>query len=346
MVRVRHEAPSGPASSCVDVLPQEIESGADIYEDQLVFSVGGASLSAGRCAGPRPLDLTRALPLRLLPLKSVARRARVVDLSGRFSFVAGPFRGQVVSSVKATVRRRSAPSDSIFGSSFTERFDSGPKRRYAVLRLRYRVSPASGTLLTSFRGRPRPACVALGACGARGSSALEVSAQGGSIDVYGWRRQSGGPARKDALLRALRRGGLPIQADARLSRPASQVRQVVTVGDGAACSDALFVLPPEFFVRRQRRAPRLSVYLNPSDFSSASDSLRARCPGPSASDVLPGPVLARGGIALSDLGQPSLPVLLKPTAAAFMAGGYAGERSGGMPLALRLTKSEVGIERF
>jgi hypothetical protein len=74
--------------------------------------------------------------------------------------------------------------------------------------------------------------------------------------------------------------------------------------------------------------------------------IRTHCQGPSQLDVLPATVLARGSIALEDLGQPVVPVVMAPTSPAFSRGGYSGERTGGVPLTLRLVASDVSIERF
>ena len=351
-VRVLHQGSGGETAGCVDLLSSPFgalfDNPAEISEGQLFLAPGSMQLSSGRCAGPRPLDLVRALPSRILSVRAFTRRERVVDMSGSFPFVAGAFRGQILSSAKARVVRVRTPSDASLGlvdEGRVLRAVPRPKRRHAVLRLLYRAGPISGGLVTSFRGRPQPACMRLGACGTHGSSNLEVTARGGTVRLFTWRRQARGPGSKAALLRALRSGTSPVEVQGRLARLATRVNEAVTeVGD--SCTDALFAGPPDFVVRRQRKAPRLSVFLRSFDIAGEADMLRARCPGPSQLDVLPAGVLARGTIALRDMGQRVVPVVMAPTVPAFSRGGYSGERTGGVPLTLRLVASDVTIERF
>jgi hypothetical protein len=349
VVRVRRETGTGPPETCVDVLSGFPFPPVTVFEDQLGFDFGGQELSAGRCAGPRPLDLARALPSRSVPFRSFTR-TRIIDMSGRFPFVAGSFSGNVISTARATVRPVGRAS-SVRGDVGIERGrpvapERPPRRRHAVLRLLYRATAVSGTVLTSFRGRVQPACLGLGACGARGTSGYEFAADGATVEVFALRPQRRGPARRRALLGALRRGALAVGAETHLTNPSARVRQAVTSAAGGTCGDAVLVEPPDLIARRLGTAPHMTVYLRPSDASSFADTLRARCPGPTQPDVLPGDVLARGRIALSRLGAPELPVTLGPTAGAFLGDGYSGERSGGVPLALRLVASDARIERF
>jgi hypothetical protein len=126
----------------------------------------------------------------------------------------------------------------------------------------------------------------------------------------------------------------------------NRVRQAVGIPGALGCADSVFVEPPELMARPQATARRLSVFLRPSDLSTYADSLRARCPGPSQDDVLPGYVLARGHVELSSLGASTLPVKLGSTAPAFLSDAYSGERSGELPLDLRLTRIHAAIERL
>jgi hypothetical protein len=349
-VRVRQEMPSGSPATCVDLLPDGFPlAGISLFDGRLEVGFAEQELSAGRCAGPRPIDLLRALPHKSLSLRSIRGRTRVVDMSGRFPYVAGSFAGHVISSVRLTVRRRSPRRGDGSGRIVSRRdrqLPVSPRRRYAVLTLTYRAGPSAGTLLTSFRGRVEPACVALGACGVRGTSAYEFATRGTEVAIHAWRPQRRGRARRGELLRALRRGALPIEADAKLLSASSRVRQAVGLPGAPECGDSGFVEPPELMLRRQATARRLSVLLRPSDLSTYADTLRARCPGPAQDDVLPGYVLARGHVELSALGASALPVKLGSTAPAFLSEGYSGERSGELPLDLRLSRVHVGIERF
>ena len=348
VVRVRRETGPAPPDTCVDVLSAFPFPPVTAFDDQLQFDFTSQELSAGRCAGPRPLDLARAVPYRSVPFRSFTR-TRTVDMSGRFPFVAGSFSGTVISTARATVRplrRGAALRGPRIRRLRVRGGDRPPRRRHAVLRLLYRAGPVSGTVLTSFRGRVRPACLGLGACGARGTSGYELAADRATIELFAYRPQRRGPARRGSLLRALRRGTLGVEAGGRLTNPSARVRQAVTSGGGAACTDTVLVEPPDLLARRLGTAPYLSVYVRPSDISSFADTLRARCPGPTQPDVLPGDVLARGRIELTRLGAAQLPVTLGPTAGAFVGDGYSGERSGAVPLALRLVASDARIERF
>ena len=349
-VRVRQDLASGPPATCVDVLPEGFPlAGISLFDGRLEVGIAEQELSAGRCAGPRPIDLIRALPHKSLSLRSIRRRTRLFDMSGQFPYVAGSFTGHVISSVRLRVRRR-APRRGDGSARIVRgrdrRVPPSPRRRYAVLTLVYRAGPSAGTILTSFRGRVEPGCIALGACGVRGTSAYEFAMRGAEVAIHAWRPQRRGRARRGELLRALRRGALPVEAEAKLLGATSRVRQAIGIPGALECGDSVFVEPPELRVRPQATARRLSVFLRPSDLSTYADALRARCAGPSQDDVLPGYVLARGHVELSALGAAALPVKLGSTAPAFLSDGYSGERSGELTLDLRLTRVQAGIERF
>ena len=308
IVRVRQDVPSGPPATCVDVLPEGFPlAGINLFDRRLEVGFAEQELSAGRCAGPRPIDLIRALPHKSLSLRSIRRRARLVDMSGQVPYVAGPFAGHVISRVRLEGAAPGAPPRRWLGGIVRgrdRRVPAPPRRRYAVLTLIYRAGPSAGTLLTSFRGRVEPACIALGACSVRGTSAYEFATRGTEVAIHAWRPQRRGGARRSELMRALRRGALAVGREAKLLGATSRLRQAVGIPGAPECGDSVFVEPPELMVRPQATARRRSVFLRPSDLSTYADTLRARCPGPSQDDVLPGYVLARGHVELAARSAP------------------------------------------
>src|SRR5205085_10986208 len=100
VARVRDGAPTAPVA-CADVLESVFSPLAFAYlGDELQVSLEALDLSAGRCAGPRTLDLAHALPRGRVKTAALKRRGRTVDLAARTRYVAGPFSGEVISTVR------------------------------------------------------------------------------------------------------------------------------------------------------------------------------------------------------------------------------------------------------
>src|SRR5919109_1279164 len=143
VVRTR-EGRAGGASACADVLDSGFTPLAvDYLGDRLQVSLEELDLSAGRCAGPRLLDLSHALPHGSIATRKLRAGPRVLDLSMRTKFAAGPFAGVVISTVRVAIgRARTARSAGLPGVLRAPR--GRMRNRYWVLDLRYRIREVSG----------------------------------------------------------------------------------------------------------------------------------------------------------------------------------------------------------
>jgi hypothetical protein len=336
VVRVRRTTPGLPAQGCTDVVPMDFETHlADVTDGQLTFGFAGLGLSSGRCAGPRPNDLVAALPRSAMPARDVARVARDIDLSGRSAFVAGPFSGTVISDVKIHVDRarrvRSDSSSTIFENFFE--IESGLPRRVVGLALTYRTQPLGGSIVSEFAGLHSPACQVFDACGARGRSSLELKSRAGEVFLFGLARRGKRRPSLASLLRRARRNRLPLFGFANFPNMTARVSEQVTFPDGRSCADSVFADVPDAAVRRGRG--RLAIVL-----TSAGDTVRTHCPGPSEDDATHTDVLARASFDLREVGRPSLPLGLG-TPRTFSARGFSGTRRGTLPLELKLLDAQV-----
>ena len=337
IVRVRGTTPASAPGGCVDLLPMDIGTHIDdITEGQLSFGFAGLGLSSGRCAGPRPSDLALALPRHSVSTRDVARDARTLNLNARTPFVAGPFSGSVISTVQIRVGRvrQTSPGElqSRFGGVGIE-LDNRPRQRFAGLLLSYRLQPLGGTIVSEFAGLHSPACQVLDACGVRGRSTLELKSDAGEMQLLAVRR--GGKRRPSlrSMLRAVRREQLRLEGFAYFPKMTARVSSSVTLADGQTCADSVIADAPEPQVRRG--PGRMAIVL-----TSAGDSVRTRCPGPTEDDATHTEVLARASFALGDVGRRVLPLGLG-TPRTFSARGFSGTRRGTLPLELRLVDAQV-----
>ena len=286
VVRVRAGGPAAPIA-CADVLESFFSPLSFAYVgEELQVTLAGLELSAGRCGGPRTLDLAHALPAGSIKPARLRRAPATIDLSSRSRFVAGPFSGEVISTVRMTLgRARIVKEDLAPDVLRLPDARGGRERRYWILDVQYRIAGVSGALVTDFRGLPAPACRALGACGTSGTSSYALRGVSGRIDVLaGGRIARGGrrPSVRTALSR-LRRGVLAAYADSRLWHARASVNQTSTSPAGA-CADGLFTEPPVLDFRTKRSA--LVLLLRSNDLGSLADTIRTTCPGPSQTDVL------------------------------------------------------------
>jgi hypothetical protein len=343
IVRVREGPPNGQ-TACADVLESIFSPLSFAYlGDELQVSLEALDLSAGRCAGPRTLDLSHALPRGKTKTRGLRRAGRTIDLSARTRFVAGPFSGEVVSTVRVALGRARVVRADFSPDVLRLPRGVGPERRFWVLDLRYRIAGVSGALVTDFRGLPDPGCRALGACGATGTSSYALKGVSGRIDVLAGGTLRGGRHRPSvhAALHGLRRGALAVYAQSRLWRARATVNETVSSAF-ASCSDSLFAEPPVVDSRGTDAA--LVLLLRSDDLGSLGDTVRTRCPGPSQSDVLGGGSLAHGSIPFEQLGARALQVTAASTRA-FARNGYSGARRGQVRLDLELVKSSVNVVR-
>jgi hypothetical protein len=249
----------------------------------------------------------------------------------------------VVSTVRVAFGRARTARDDLSPEVLRGPRPPGGKRRFWLLDLQYRIAGVSGAIVTDFHGIPDAACLALGACGANGTSSYALKGVSGRLDVLAGGRLRRGRTRPStaAALRRLQAGKLSVYAQSRLSHARATVSESLS-SPGGSCADALFTEPP--VIDSRGAAGGLVLLLRSDDLSSLADTLRTRCPGPSQSDVLGGASLAYGTIPTAELGAGTLRVKAA-SKRAFARNGYAGSRSGELLLDLELVKSTVRVVR-
>jgi hypothetical protein len=294
--------------------------------------------SSGDCAGPSPLSLSDfTLPARRLPGPREG-----YDLSGTDTFGSGPYEVTVNSTIRA--RRPAgggngsgAGSLGISGSGSGFPFPKPHKGLIERVSAQYQVTSSSGTVTTTFAGRPDPFCAPLDACGASGMVTDSISGISGKLE-FDAQRVVRRRASRRATLADFRSGRLPLEDTTVLLKDALSA----TVGwpTGSACTDQLSqhnAVELDVDGARGGRNAQFTLVTN-----QVEDPLRNACPGPSASDTLgSSDALARASLPVGAVGRRSLRIVVSRHGR-FVAGSYAGSRSGGVTVGLRLLRVRAG----
>lgn len=294
--------------------------------------------SSGDCAGPSDSLGAFSLPARRLPGPREA-----YDLSNTQSFGSGPYTVTIRSTIRARRPAGSAPGGP--GTSSSSGSSSGsfppPKEQKALVEsvsMQYRITGISGTVTTTFAGRPDPFCAPLDACGASGVVTDAISGTENRFEF---------DAQRVVKRRVSRRGALGDLRSGRLML----LDTGVLVGDrlsanvgwpvGSACTDRLRQLNALDVVALERR--RHANVLFGLD-TQVEDPFRTACPGPAGADVLgSSETLARAVMPARDLGRKSLRIVLSGHGR-FVAGSYAGSHSSGLTLAMTLVRVRAGTK--
>ena len=290
--------------------------------------------SSGDCAGPSVLSLSDlTLPARRLPGPREA-----YDLSGTQSIGAGPYDVTVKSTIRA--RRPAATGNGSLGSSGSGSGFPFPKPHKGLIEgvsVQYRITSTSGALATTFAGRPDPFCLPLDACGASGMLTDSISGISGKLEF---------DAQRVVLRRASRRAALADFRSGRLTLQDTEVllRDVLSANvgwsAGSACTDRLSQHNAVVLDVDGLRAGRQVRFKLSAD--RLEDPFRSACPGPAAADVLgSSDTLAHGSLPVRELGKRHLQIVVSGRNR-FAAGSYAGSRSGGVTLGLRLMRVRAG----
>jgi hypothetical protein len=292
--------------------------------------------TGGRCAGPAGADLAKVS----VPVRRAGRAS--FDLTGTRSFVAGPFSGTLVS----TIRLTPGPSPSQ-GQGFSSS-SSGPGHPVQpasapiteFVSLQYRVSAASDAILARFSGAGQPGCRILDACGGSGSIALTV-APSTRLTVIGSRMVHRRLTSRQ-VLGDVRRGRLSLNAFQLLT---GSVAEVFEWPDGSSCRDTV-AAPSLLLNTGSLPAPPAAGRTIPVTISAnggGPDVFRTHCPGPDDADLFGPSVdqgsegLARGAVSTAQL-LSRRSVLALSDAGSFSGLGYTGSRTGSIVLDLTLTK--------
>src|SRR5690349_16837750 len=351
VVRVQRRAPDGSPSLCLDLIdatdlalvPTELP-GARYSFGISNFASFGDGFSAGRCAGPLPDQLKGVFPTGMLGAPSKRHRWRSFDMSGRQPVAAGPFSGELVSTVQAQLYP-SADEESSSGDSGSGRHHPARTVRVAEVDFQYRLANIAGSLVTSFSGASEPFCRPFDACGLQGTASYAVATSGGSIELFAGRILRGHErATRRSILRDLRAGRLGVGGDG-LPRDGAIARISASLHrtDGSTCTDSgeTVALPPMLADGRKS----LRIVLGAPELS-AGDALRTNCPGPTERDVLGSRgSLAEGSVPSAALTAKELRVHMTP-GGPFETQAYTGSRSGAIDLDLVRTRMRIRVSRM
>lgn len=345
--RVLRGPPDHPAGACLDAsatgglsLSRGTARGGRVWVALVSFDFpSGGSLSAGRCAGPLPADLARALPFTTMSSRALRARNVTLDFHGTRPFNAGAFSGTVRSTLVLHARVSHPKRGSSFGPgrAVPSPVPARPRaQRVALLRLAYRARAAPGGLTLAYRPAPDRPCDLLDACGLAATQTLTVSR---SPDIELFARIPVRGKQRPTLAAALaalhgRRADVTVVAG---SEDLQGSVAVDATRDGApACRDTRTVhLPPLLGAVRARR---LVLSLGGAHYSESEDPLRTRCPGP-ARDADRDGALAAGSIGLARLGDPQLTLRLLPRRVG--DGDFATRIDGALVLDLQRTHARV-----
>jgi len=300
-------------------------------------------LTTGRCAGPKDKQLETVFPSGILQAPLKGHRSRLFDLTGRKSFAAGPFSGEMVS----TVATRVWPY--LYGDESDDSSSDGSSRtrtlRLLGIAFDYRVESMSGSLLTAFNGSARPFCVPFDSCDMSGTSSYSTSITHGDLGVAGLRvLRRGEKATRRSAMRELRTGRLGISGDSVLPEGAlAKIASNVRYADGTSCADSGETSQlAGLTVAHARRA--VHFVLGAEDYERGT-LLRSNCQGPVDEDVIGSTTtFASGSVPVSALGAKSLDVKLA-AAGRFSTGAFTGARSGEIALHLVLRSIHFRVER-
>jgi hypothetical protein len=293
--------------------------------------------TSGDCAGPSALSLSNfSLPARRLP-----GPREDYDLSATHAFGSGPYTVTLKSTIRA--RRPSGPvgGGAELGSSSGELFPGSKPHKGLVeqVSIEYRITSTSGTITTTFAGRPDPFCLPLDACGASGTLTDAIAGISSLLEIDAQRVVTQRASRRKALA-DLRSGRLPLLDSGDL---VSDV-QSANVGwsAGSACTQQLRQLSALSIDVAAGRDGKNALFSLATD--RTEDPFRTACPGPSAADVLgSSDTLARASLPLGELGRSRLRIPISGHGR-FLSGSYAGARSGGLTFGLRLVRVRAGTK--
>jgi hypothetical protein len=334
------------ASSCIDRVgtPADIVGRPGSRGGVLVFSMRGVTeFSFGRCAGPLAADFAPAMPESAPVTTRALRRGTLVSFRGRRPFSAGPFEGEVVSTL--TLRTRPEPR-SAAGSTGTVRSqpDRGRLVRYGTVSARYTIDSLTGDAGYALSGAPSPECGAFDTCGLTGELTLHADVHEGSVLISSTRRVAANRAETVAAgMRAFRRGGTSFFGNADLGPAfnpdtdeepetpfAIPFSATAQPDGGETCSDTGSFREPYLDLDRRKTGVALRLLHGGND---QPDPLRTRCPGPGTDDL---DALAIGLLPIASVGQPLIELTLTPSQT-FTTLGLRGHDQGNLKLSLRLT---------
>ena len=356
--RVRREDPNAQPGECVDTIPLVGFAITLVRQHGRAFraNLGASQISGGRCAGPLADQLAR---LRLGAVR-LGTRAIGFDLRGRVPFAAGPYSGELISTLVLrpdTTDQVGGGGTTVFASSSSSSASPSPRRRTRVLieyvRFRYRVSGASGMIGADFAGTRPPDCEVLDSCATSGTVRLGTTPFAETITLTGSRAVTRAVGRRRALTDA-RAGRFLLYATPLLKPIGTTTTEAIvrTGGAGASCVDTTTARATLFAGVTGAGFARRGVLFALSDAGDGSDPLRTNCPGPTGADIAGSSspfdfapaLLTSGVLAPRALGAPHTLITMR-NAARFRSAGYTGTRVGALTISLALSSANTGTRR-
>lgn len=296
-------------------------------------------LSGGRCGGPLPNDLRRALPFATFPTSAFAKHSAKFRLVRARAFAHGPFAGEITPDLTITIgrprRHRVAPHSGIV-------FERGPRKGppAAVLELDYELTKLSGALAADFRASPDAACQLLDACAAGGTSTYSFAASTGFFFLNGYRRTDRRHTSVARELRAVERGRYGLSGFGFIqSGPKPLVSETLQRGGVEQCSDSVGQDFPTLAPEADSDGLRIVLVQPTNGFSSQPFT---HCAGPLWSDVFGQKELAAASAPIRALRQSH--VRLTATRPGGFAGkSYSGARRGEVALGFRLVSAKARV---
>jgi hypothetical protein len=352
IARSRRETDSGPRV-CVEATDGllELNSASSKHGAVMAFDKD-TGLDFGRCAGPLARDFAAAMP-RSRPFNAarLARRGGTIDMRGQGQFAAGPFSGEVVSSLQyrvkptrdsqTTSRTRAAPAHA-----------ARTRPPFSVIELQYAIERIDGQMTLGFDGTSDAVCEIFDVCGLHGEIAVGGNATPGKLRITTGRNlRRGQRETPESALRALHAGKI------RAAFPESSFGEGVSdytappptarfdftehsgMTDGAQCSDTgSFEIDGLGF----SVAPTGLAVSLPRSPDGLPDEMRTHCPGPEEGDLDTN--LAEGLLPWSVLGDPEITVRLTP-GGTLRSLAFGGAWHGQYDVVLRRVSFEVRNQR-
>jgi hypothetical protein len=347
-VRVRTGNSTSSSGLCLDLEENSFEldlrRGSGAHYRVGLFSGEGEpdGFSSGRCAGPLAQELATLFPIGSLDAEALGRHSAVLDLSQSRPFVAGPFIGELTSTIRARMPRVEVDDESSSSSDSSKRLLH--KRRELILFMEYRVKQGAGSLATAFAGTTQPFCLPFDACGVRGSINYSASAapDSGSLTIYARRRLGKREhvtlksALRDLRANRLRLDPIVVPAEGEHARVSSSLSRP----DGSTCTDPAESASPDLGVEQRRGSIRFEL-----DASNdvAVDALRTHCQGPSEQDIRGTEPLAVASVTYRDLLRKTVRLHLIPKAS-FASAAYAGTLAGSFEIQLERVALQAGAD--
>jgi hypothetical protein len=347
IARSRRETDSGPRV-CVEATDAlfELNSASSKRGAVMTFDKD-TGLDFGRCAGPLPRDFAAAMP-RSQPFNAagLARRGGTIDMRSRGQFAAGPFSGEVLSSLQFRVKptRSEAVSRTHAAPAHTAR----TRPPFSVIELQYAIERIDGQMTLGFDGTSDAVCEIFDVCGLHGEIAIGGNATPGNLRITTGRDlRRGQRETPESALRALHAGKIRAAfpessfgdgaSDYTAPPPTARFDFTERSGttDGPQCSDSGSFEIDGLGFAVARAGLTVSVPRSPDGLP---DEMRTHCPGPEERDL--GTDLAEGLLPWSVLGDPEITVRLMP-GDALRSLAFGGAWQGQYDVVLRRVSFEV-----